>query len=183
MPPPRARNAASSSFNTGALASPQNTIFAPACISRSARDSKSLSMAVAQPWIASISSLVACPPNIRSETASLSSGSTFLLEIDATRTVSEDGGNSAMRAPPSSITVVIVPTHSHAPPRARLESSPSSHRQLHTAANQPIRNVMPHKPVTERIWSNAKLPYCEYATDPHVAYGPRDKKYSVAAHA
>jgi hypothetical protein len=36
---------------------------------------------------------------------------------------------------------------------------------------------------TQRIWSNAKLPYCEYATDPHVPYGLRDKTYSVAAHA
>src|ERR1700730_9083965 len=88
-----------------------------------------------------------------------------------------------MRAPPSSITEASAPAQSHAPSRARLESSPASHSQLHTAANQPIRNVMPHKPVTERIWSNAKLPYCEYATDPHVPYGPRDRTYSVAAHA
>src|SRR5712671_2954151 len=146
-------NAASCSLNKSALSSLQNTILAPACISFSARANKSSLVAVDQMRNAFRSSLLALPYHMRPMIAEPGGVPTSLRDIEATRTVCEDGEFNASRAPPNRITVAIVRMNTLAPARTPLESSPASQIQLQTAANQPIRKVMPHIPVTERTWS------------------------------
>src|SRR5260221_11558968 len=151
-------NAASCGFGKNALISAQKTTLAPACISCSARANKSSPVAADHARKISSSPFEAMPYQTRPRIAGLIGAATSLAEMDATRTVGDDGGKSASLAPPSSTSVAIVPTNTQPPARARCEPKPSSQIQLHTAANQPIRKLTPHIPVTDKICSNAKFP-------------------------
>jgi len=158
---PREINAVSSSLKIGAFASPQKTIFAPACPSRSARTRRSLSTAAPQLRIESKSLAVGRFEVRRFQVASLGDRPICRFEREAIRTVGDEEGESAILAPPASIIAAIAVMQRYTPRRARVESQPSSQSQLHTAANQAIRKLTPHSPVTDRSCNNARLPYCE----------------------
>jgi hypothetical protein len=53
-------------------------------------------------------------------------------------------------------------------------------RKRETAADQPIRNVSPYKPVTLTNCTNVRLSYCEYAIEHQLPSGPNAVKNSQA---
>jgi hypothetical protein len=49
---------------------------------------------------------------------------------------------------------------------------PCFHVQLTTAANQPIRNLMPHNPVSDSSWIRSRLALYVYRIEPQLPTGP-----------
>ncbi len=150
--PPRRIRSFSSSLSTGAFASPQKMMRAPAFASRSLRFNKSLSIAAALCRIVAISSGASGSWRKKRPTTFGSGCNGFLTaESVATRTVFPAGGKSARRAPPASIVMITSKAHIAETRGTRREMVHSSHNAFPVEAVHPIRNVTPRKPVTERI--------------------------------
>src|SRR5258708_3067226 len=94
--------------------------------------------------------------------------------------VGDRGGNSASRPPPYSRTPIKQRPQAVHSRRTLGIANPASQSESATAANHPIRNVIPYSPVTLRTWSSVRLSYCEYAMEPHVPKGPKETTYSDA---
>jgi hypothetical protein len=53
----------------------------------------------------------------------------------------------------------------------RVHANCCSHVQLTADANHAIKKLMPHRPVSAASCISGRLPYCEYASEPHDAAG------------
>src|ERR1700735_4830370 len=97
--------------------------------------------------------------------------------------VCDRGGNIASRPPPYNSTEAKQRPQARHSFRALGNANPTSHSESATAANHPIKNVIPYRPVTLSSCNSVRDSYCEYAMEPQVPKGPNETRYSDATSA